>query len=251
VEEQTILVTGASDGLGRMVARELAARGASVLVHGRNRAKTEAVAGEIGGRAVTADLSSLAEVRRLADEAGAPDTLVNNAGVVVPRRSLSADGFELTLAVNYISHFLLTALLLPARIVNVASIGQIPIDFDDVMLERGYEPFRAYAQSKLAQVMHTFSLAERLGDGMTVNALHPATLMDTKMVREGGGPVMSTVEEGAEAVLRLVCDPALDGVSGRFYDGTREARAHDQAYDADARRRLWELSERWTGSSTV
>jgi NAD(P)-dependent dehydrogenase (short-subunit alcohol dehydrogenase family) len=251
VEEQTILVTGASDGLGRMVARELAARGASVLVHGRNRAKTEAVAGEIGGRAVTADLSSLAEVRRLADEAGAPDTLVNNAGVVVPRRSLSADGFELTLAVNYISHFLLTALLLPARIVNVASIGQIPIDFDDVMLDRGYEPFRAYAQSKLAQVMHTFSLAERLGDGMTVNALHPATLMDTKMVREGGGPVMSTVEEGAEAVLRLVCDPALDGVSGRFYDGTREARAHDQAYDADARRRLWELSERWTGSSTV
>jgi NAD(P)-dependent dehydrogenase (short-subunit alcohol dehydrogenase family) len=255
IEEQTILVTGSSDGLGRFVSRELAARGASVLVHGRNAEKTSAVASEVGGRAVVADLSSLDQVRALADEVGELDTLVNNAGVYVPERSLSADGFELTFAVNYLAHFLLTALLLPrgpARIVNVSSIGQARIDWDNVMLDRGYEPFRAYAQSKLAQTMHTFELAERLdpGGATTVNALHPATLMDTKMVRGNLGRAVSTVEEGAEAVLRLVCDPGLNGATGRFYDGMTEARAHDQAYDPEARRRLWELSEEWTGLST-
>jgi NAD(P)-dependent dehydrogenase (short-subunit alcohol dehydrogenase family) len=253
LEQQTVLVTGSSDGLGRFVARELASRGAAVLVHGRNRAKTEAVAEEIGGRALIADLASLEEVRRLAGEVGELDTLVNNAGVYVEDRTLSADGFELTFAVNYLSHFLLTALLLPrrpARIVNVASIGQIPIDWDDVMLERGYEPYRAYAQSKLAQVMHTFELAGRLDGGTTVTALHPATLMDTNMVRQSSGRVMSTVEEGGEAVLRLVADPSLDGVTGRYFDGLSEATANTQAYDADARRRLWELSEEWAGLST-
>ena len=255
LDQQTVLVTGSSDGLGRLVARELASRGADVLVHGRDRAKTEAVADEIGSRrALIADLVSLEEVRRLAGEVGELDALVNNAGVYVPERSLSADGFELTFAVNYLSHFLLTALLLPrapARIVSVSSLGQIPIDWDDVMLERGYEPFRAYAQSKLAQVMHTFELAGRLDGGTTVTALHPATFMDTKMVRESSGRVVSTVEEGAEAVLRLVADPSLDGVTGRFFDGLVESSANEQAYDVGARRRLWELSERWTGLSTA
>jgi NAD(P)-dependent dehydrogenase (short-subunit alcohol dehydrogenase family) len=138
----------------------------------------------------------------------------------------------------------------PSRIVNVASIGQRAIDFDDVMLERGYEPFRAYSQSKLAQIMFTFELAERLGDArVTVNALHPATLMDTKMVRETYGSPMSSVEEGKAAVLRLISSPELEGVTGRYFDGTRESRAHEQAYDGEARRRLWELSERLCGLS--
>ena len=150
----------------------------------------------------------------------------------MPERRESADGYELTLAVNYLSHFLLTLLLLPqlrepARIVNVSSIGQAPLDFDDLRYERGYDAYSAYAQSKLAQVLFTLELAERLSDrDVTVNALHPATLMDTKMVRGTFGRSRSSVEEGVEATLRLVADPELDGVSGRFFDGTSESSAH-------------------------
>jgi NAD(P)-dependent dehydrogenase (short-subunit alcohol dehydrogenase family) len=266
VDEQTILVTGATDGLGREVARELAERGARVLLHGRDREKADetrrALAERTGNddlEVVVADLASLAQVRDLAQEVGqatdALHALVNNAGVAGPPRTETEDGHELHFAVNYLSHFLLTQELLPllersapARIVNVASIGQAPIDFDDPMIQRGYDPMRAYAQSKLAQISYTFELAERLdGSGVTVNALHPATLMDTKMVRDYFGRPRSSVEEGTEATLRLLIDPELDGVSGRYFDGLRESRAHAQAYDADARRRLWELSERLTG----
>ena len=137
----------------------------------------------------------------------------------------------------------------PARVVNVASAAQRPIDFGDPMLERGYDAMKAYSQSKLAQVMFTFELAERLsGTGVSVNALHPASLMDTKMVRDTFGYTMSTVEEGAEAVVRLAASPELEGVTGRYFDGTREARANRQAYDAEARKRLWALSEELCGS---
>jgi NAD(P)-dependent dehydrogenase (short-subunit alcohol dehydrogenase family) len=252
--EQTILVTGSSDGHGKQVARELAARGATVLVHGRDPAKTEAAAREIGSEHVkVADLASLDDVRRLAGEIEELDILVNNAGIIRLDRRESAAGYELTFAVNYLSHFLLTALLLPklrepARIVNVSSIGQERLDLDDLMFERDYNFFSAYARSKLAQAMFTIELAERLsGRDITVNALHPATLMDTKMVTGGGVRPQSSVEEGAEATLRLVSDPELDGVTGRFFNGTREAKAHPQAYDPDARRRLWEESERLAG----
>jgi NAD(P)-dependent dehydrogenase (short-subunit alcohol dehydrogenase family) len=131
--------------------------------------------------------------------------------------------------------------------VNVASIGQAPFDFADPEYERDYDGYGAYARSKLAQVTWTFELAERLGAGApTVNALHPATLMDTKMVRDALGRPHTTVAEGVRATTRLIADPGLDGVSGRYYNGLREARANEQAYDPDARRRLWELCERWT-----
>ena len=262
MDEQTILVTGATDGLGREVARELAQRGARVLLHGRDEAKAhevrraiEADAAGDGPEVLLADLSSMAHVRELAERVRAATdelhALVNNAGVGGPPRTVTGDGIELHLAVNYVSHFLLTRELLPllersapARIVNVTSIGQAPLDFDDPMLERDYDPFHAYCQSKLAQIGFTFELAERLGDsGVTVNALHPATLMDTKMVREYFGRVQSSVGEGAEATLRLLLDPELDGVTGRYFDGLDESRAHRQAYDPEARRRLWELSE--------
>jgi NAD(P)-dependent dehydrogenase (short-subunit alcohol dehydrogenase family) len=253
LNEQTILVTGSSDGLGKRVARELVGRGATVVVHGRDPQKTKAAAQDIGSDDVRiADLASLADVRRLADEIDELDTLVNNAGVIVPERAESADGYELTFAINYLSHFLLTELLLsklrePARIVNVSSIGQDALDFDDLMYERDYNFYLAYARSKLAQVMFTIELAERLADrDITVNTLHPATLMDTKMVTGGGIPPRSSVEEGARAVVRLVADPKLDGVTGRFFDGTREASADGQAYDPEARRRLWEVSEELT-----
>ena len=265
MEGKTVLLTGSTDGLGRACAADLALAGATVLVHGRSEervaATVEKLRAETGSdrlRAHVADLSSLSQVRALAErvesEEDRLDVLVNNAGVALGdrERRLSEDGYELTFAVNYLSHFLLTMRLLPllrrsapARIVNVASIGQAPIDFDDVMLERGYEPFRAYAQSKLAQIMFSFELAEQLDTAqVTVNALHPATLMDTKMVRETFGRSMTSVEEGKEATLRMITSDELVGVTGRFFDGMHEGTAHEQAYDHEARRRLWDLSKR-------
>ena len=264
--EATILVTGATDGLGKRVARELAAKGTTVLLHGRSPERLEATLEELRGQTSSqkvgsylADLSSLAAVRDLADrilsEYDRLDVLVNNAGIIVQERKESEDGYELTFAVNYLSHFLLTSLLLPllkdsapARVVNVASAGQSPIDFDDPMLERGYDAMRAYSMSKLAQIMFTFELAERLSDtGVSVNALHPASLMDTKMVQDTFGYTMSTVEEGTEAVVRLAVSQEVEGVTGRYFDGTREARADGQAYDKEARQTLWELSEELCG----
>ncbi len=266
LEERTILVTGATDGLGRRVAAELAARGATVLLHGRKGERLEKVSEEIRDetgserlRPYLADLSSLGEVRGLAGRVLSDeerlDVLVNNAGIISRDRRESEDGYELTFAVNYLSHFLLTRLLLPlvrdsapARVVNVASAGQSPMDFDDPMLERGYDATRAYSVSKLAQITFTFELAERLsGTGVGVNALHPASLMDTKMVTETFGYTMSTVEEGAQATVRLAASPELEGVTGRYFDGERESRANRQAYDKEARRRLWSLSERLCG----
>jgi NAD(P)-dependent dehydrogenase (short-subunit alcohol dehydrogenase family) len=239
----TVLITGSTDGLGRALAAELAGRGARVLVHGRDRSRAEAVASEAGAVGFhLADFASLADVRRLAGEVGEVDVLVNNAGVISPTRRLTADGNELTFQVNHLAGFLLTRLLDPPRVINVASIGQHPLDFEDLTLARGYEPYPAYAKSKLAQILFTFELAERRPDVWTA-ALHPATMMDTHMVRENLGRPRSTVAEGVEATARAV---ELDGPSGRWFDGLRESRADPQAYDADVRRRLWEVSERLT-----
>ncbi len=268
ISEQILLVTGSTDGLGRALSKALAARGATVLVHGRDPRRLVATDQEIRSatsnaklRTYCADFRSLAEVRRLAAEIehDVPrlDGLINNAGIGAgpdtERREESADGYELRFAVNYLAPFLLTELLLPllrrsaaARIVNVASAGQAPIDFDDVMLERDYDGVRAYRQSKLAQILFAFELAEQLrgeGSRVTVNAVHPASLMDTKMVHEWFGYTSSTVEEGLESVSRLVTAPELAGVSGHYFDRSEEARALAQADDPEARRRLWRLSE--------
>ncbi len=270
---ETILITGSTDGVGRHVALELATVGATVLIHGRSRERAESLLGEIrkrGNNAAAfyqADLSSLAEVRELAarirKEHERLDALINNAGIGSrsggAQRRTSAEGYELRFAVNYLAGFLLTRLLLPlivasapARIVNVASAGQYSIDFEDVMLTRGYDGGRAYAQSKLAQVMFTVDLAHELeGSGVTVNCLHPATYMDTTMVREGGISPISTVDEGAAAILNLVRSPALEGRSGLYFDRQRESRANPQAYDAAARDRLRRLSLELTGSAVA
>jgi NAD(P)-dependent dehydrogenase (short-subunit alcohol dehydrogenase family) len=237
-----------------------------VLLHGRSPERLEATLEELRSQTNTekvgsyvADLSSLAAVRDLAErilsEYDRLDVLVNNAGIIVQERKESEDGYELTFAVNYLAHFLLTSLLLPilkdsapARIVNVASAGQSPLDFSNLMLEHGYDAMKAYSQSKLAQVMFTFELAEHLqGTGVTVNALHPASLMNTKMVQSTFGYTMSTVEEGTEAVVRLAISQEVEGVTGGYFDGTREARANRQAYDPQARDRLWVLSEELCG----
>ena len=264
------LVTGSTDGLGRAVAGSLAGSGFLVLIHGRDAARGQEVVREIGARGGAAcfhgaDFASLAAVRQLAAAVRAGHDrlhlLINNAGIgtgeagrPAPRRT-SADGYELRFAVNYLAGYLLTRLLLPvlgdgapARIVNVASVGQYPLDFDNLMLTRAYSGMRAYAQSKLAQVMMTIDLAAELrGSGVTVNCLHPATYMDTTMVRAAGVAPASTVAEGAAAVMNLAVSPELEGHTGEYFDGLRNARANAQAYDVQARRRLAEASARLAG----
>jgi len=262
VNQQTILVTGATDGHGKLVALELARRGATVLVHGRDPARIDATvaearrAGAAAARGYSADFASLAEVRRLAGEIARAesrlDVLVNNAGIGTRMpgdgaRVTSREGLELRFAVNYLAPFLLTRLLVPllrasapSRIVNVSSAGQAPLDFADLQLARGYTGARAYRQSKLAQILFTIDLADELaGSGVTVNALHPATFMPTKIV---SSPT-STLEEGVAATVRLIVDRSLEGVSGRYFEGLIEARAAAQAYDVGARRALREASD--------
>jgi NAD(P)-dependent dehydrogenase (short-subunit alcohol dehydrogenase family) len=262
------LVTGATDGLGRALAERLARLGMTVHMHGRSAEKLAAVRAEIvaatGNEEVVAhraDFASLAEVRTLAAEVAALPALhllVNNAGIGSglpdsPDREESADGIELRFAVNYLAGYLLTEELLPllersapARIVMVSSLGQAALDFEDPMLETSlYEGRRAYAQSKLAQITYAGELAERLGpgSGVTVNSLHPATFMPTKIVLDERGTSVDSLERGVESTLRLAVDPELDAVSGHFFDREQESRAEDQAYDREARLRLRELSE--------
>jgi NAD(P)-dependent dehydrogenase (short-subunit alcohol dehydrogenase family) len=270
IDETTVLITGATDGLGRAVAERLAADGAHLHLHGRNPERLEVTSAEIervsGERPQThvADLASLDQVRALAEEvarsADQLHVLISNAGIGsgkpdLTTRQESQDGYELRFAVNYLAGFALTLRLLPllrrsapARIVNVASLGQAPIDFGDVMLENGYSGGRAYAQSKLAQITSGFELAERLaGDGITVNSLHPGTYMPTKIVLEEIGHSADSLETGVESTVRLATAPELEGVTGRFFDRQSESSAQAQAYDADARRRLWDLSLELTG----
>jgi NAD(P)-dependent dehydrogenase (short-subunit alcohol dehydrogenase family) len=265
---KTILITGSTDGVGRRVAERLAAMGAFVLIHGRNAIRAEDLVSRIrnaGGKTAyyLADFSSLNEVRTLADaverDHGRLDLLINNAGIGTSGgdsgRQVSRDGHELRFAVNYLAGFLLTRRLLPllqasspARIVNVSSAGQQPIDFSDVMLTHGYSGVRAYCQSKLAQIMFTLDLAEELaGSGITANCLHPATYMDTTMVRLSGVTPISTVDQGADAILNLATGDDLDGRAGLYFDGLRPARANVQAYDAAARQKLRTLSQSLTG----
>ena len=271
MDGKTVLVTGSTDGVGRYVAAKLAAAGAKVLIHGRDEARAKTLADEIRregrGEAVfyAADLSSLAEVRQLAKAVLADhrrlDVFISNAGIGSrtqgSERRTSADGHELRFAVNYLSGFLLAYLLLPllkasapSRIVNVASLGQHPLDFDDVMLTKGYSGARAYAQSKLAQIMFTIDLAHELeGSGVTVNALHPATYMNTTMVREGGIAPISTVEQGGDAILHLAAGDDVAAKSGLFFNGMQQLQANPQAYDEAARKRLRTLSLELTGLS--
>ena len=269
---ETILITGSTDGLGRHLAVRLGTAGARVLIHGRDAGRAEQVRREIraaGGPEpgiTLADLASLREVDRLADEVGRRvgrlDVLVNNAGVGFGRpgaaRQVSSDGIELRFAVNYLAGYRLTRLLLPllissapARIVNVASAGQRAVDFADPMLERRYDGTAAYRRSKLAQVMFTLDLAEELrSTRVTVNALHPASYMDTTMVRDAETDPVSTVAEGSEATLAQITDPAPAGMTGRYFHGRREARGHEQAYDAQARRRLKRMSDELIEAAT-
>lgn len=266
VDDQTILITGATDGLGKLTALQLAKRGAFVLVHGRNKEKLAGVVEELKASSgnenvdgLVADFSALAEVRRLAGEFLAKyprlDVLVNNAGVGYADARYGKDGHELRFAVNYLAPFLLTQLLLPAltdaapsRIVNVSSAGQYPVDFDDIMLEKNFDASRAYSQSKLALIMFTIELAGKLkGKNITVNSLHPGTYLDTNMVRRAGITPWGEPESGADAEVYLAISESLEGVTGKYFDVKKESKADRQAYDKQARERLWRLSRELTG----
>jgi NAD(P)-dependent dehydrogenase (short-subunit alcohol dehydrogenase family) len=262
---KTAMVTGSTSGLGEVVAKRLGAMGAIVIVHGLNEERGKQIAAEITkagpGRAVyyPGDLSSLKEVAALARRVKAEHPrlhlLINNAGIIGgsnDARRESADGHELIFAINYLAHFKLTRDLLPvladsapARIVNVASIGQRAVNFDDVMMKNGFTTGNAYSQSKLAQILFTITLSEQLdASKVTVNAVHPATMMNTPMVESMGRQPMSSVEDGANAVMQLAVGKAVSGRTGLYFNQMNEGRANAQAYDAAARKRLWDLSEK-------
>lgn len=274
---KTCLVTGATSGLGRVTARELARLGARVVLVGRDRARceaaTSAIAGATGNAAVeylVADLSVQAQVRRLARDFRARhdrlDVLVNNAGALFATRRESADGIEMTFALNHLAYFLLTELLLdvlkaaaPARVVNVASGAHAMvrgIDFDDLQGRARYRPFRAYSQSKLANILFTFELARRLeGTGVTANTLHPGFVATNFTAGNGAlgwslrrlaGLLAIRPEEGAKTSVYLASSPEVAGITGRYFVEQRTAEPSAAARDRDAALRLWRVSEELT-----
>ena len=263
--QQVVLVTGSTSGLGREVALRLGAMGWHVIVHGRSQERGLEVVDEINSqgpgnaRFYRADLASFDQTREFGEsllrDYERMDVLVNNAGFgsAPNERLVSEDGHEFRFQVNYLSTFLLTHMLMPrlrsstpSRIVNVSSLAQSPIDFDDVMIENNFSGGRAYGQSKLAQIMFTFDLDEELdGTDIMVNSLHPATYMPTGMVLRAGAQPRSTIDEGADAVMQLVVSDEIEG--GQFFRGLVRAQANAQAYDMQARASLKALSRELTG----
>ncbi len=251
----TVMITGATAGLGRYLTTVLAEKDWTVLAHGRDRSKLAELVASVPGdvQPLRADLSGLADVRKLARQVRRRttrlDVLVNNAGVGFGApgdpREVGAEGNELRLQVNYLAPVLLTRLLTPllirsapARVVNVGSLAQQPIDRDDLQMERNWNGTDAYRRSKFALAAFTFDLAQELRGKVTVNCIHPATYMATTMVLDAGITPRTTIEEGAEATLRMIADPAMDGVTGRFYDGLQRADAIPEARDPEFRRWL-------------
>jgi NAD(P)-dependent dehydrogenase (short-subunit alcohol dehydrogenase family) len=266
------LVTGATGGIGLITAQKLAAQGARVVVVSRSAAKcAEAVTqikAQTGNNQVTylaGDLSGMAQVRSVAEQFLAQydrlDVLVNNAGAVFANRQVSADGYEMTMALNHLNYFHLTTLLLdrllasaPARIVNVSSDAHkmASIHFDDLMSEKKYSAFSVYGMSKLANVLFTYELARRLeGSGVTANALHPG-FVASNFGRSNGGmwnmfmPVVQLFainpQAGAATSIYLASSPAVAGVSGQYFDKQRPVKSSPASYDTAAQRRLWEVS---------
>ena len=274
------VVTGATSGIGEVTASRLAEDGATVVLVVRNRDKGEAVVRAIvdrGGRAevVIADFASLPDVRRAAGELLSRhprlDVLVNNAGAINMTRSTTRDGLETTFAVNHLAPFLFTYLLrgaleaaAPSRIVNVASRAHTRsgIDLDDLEGRKSYAGFRAYAQSKLCNILFTYELARRLsGTRVTANCLHPGVIASGFGKNQPGlfafgarlvAPLLWTPEKGARTSLYLATSPEVEGVTGKYFDDdTKEIRSSKVSYDRDVQRRLWEISERMTGVGSV
>jgi NAD(P)-dependent dehydrogenase (short-subunit alcohol dehydrogenase family) len=276
MDEKVCLITGATSGIGKATAMGLANMGASVVMVGRDRGRGQAALAEIKeGSAnasvdlMLADLSSQQEIHRLADDFKEAyprlDVLINNAGVIRSKRVTTADGIEMTFAVNHLASFLLTNLLLdllkasaPSRIVNVASGEQRNgiIDFNDLQGEKGYKTAKAYSQSKLATVLFTYELARRLeGTGVAVNCLHPG-VVGTNLGSGVSGvfgftvraltPLMKSSEKGAETSIYLASSPEVEGLSGKYFVKKAEARSSDVSHDQRLARRLWEVSAELT-----
>ena len=271
LRDRICLVTGATTGIGRVAALALAGMGATVLLAGRDRGRGEAAVAEIrrgGGTAefLQADFSSLRAVRELAAEVRSRharlDVLLNNAGGVNAERRLTADGIEQTFAVNHLATFLLTEELrdllvasAPARIVTVASEAHRmlqTLDFDNLQGEQNYKGIRAYAISKLANVLHTYELDRRLrGSRVTANCLHPGVVRTgiwgssrgfLRLLTWLGQPFMISAERGARPLIKLASDPACAALSGRYFLKVKEARSSPLSYDTEVAARLWETS---------
>lgn len=271
------LITGGTSGIGAVTAEELAKQGARVVVVGRSRGRCEATVARIQERNgpdsadwIAADLSAQSEVRCLADEYQRRyerlDVLVNNAGALFMERRESVDGIEMTFALNHLGYFLLTNLLIeqlrasaPARVVVVASDAHrgVKLNLDDLQNTRAYRGFRAYCQSKLANVLFAYELARRLeGTGVTVNALHPGFVATNFLAGQGAGYwvarrvanlIAIRPEQGARTSIHLASSPEVDGVTGQYFARARAIPSSRTTRDVETARRLWQLSEQMTG----
>jgi retinol dehydrogenase 14 len=278
---RTCLITGANSGIGKVTARELAAKGATVIMVCRDRSRGEAARAEIRRATKTdrvelliADLSEQRQIRRLAAEVkerfSELHVLINNAGIWNDKREFTADGYETTWALNHLAYFLLTKEMIdlltasaPARIVNVSSDYHKwgHIDFDDIQLNQGYSGGRAYGQSKLANVIFTYELARRLeGTGVTANCLHPGAVNTNffnnvkglfGLLTWIGRPFLRTPAKGAETAVWLASSPEIGGVTGKYFFDRKERRSSPQSYDLNVASRLWEVSERMTNDSFI
>ena len=282
MQGKTILISGATNGIGKQSALELAKMGAQVVIIGRNKAKTEETLREIqtgsGNKdvhALIADLSSMAEVRRVAGDFRKQfsrlDVLLNNAGGYFADRQETVDGYEMTFALNHLSYFLLTNLLLdmvkasaPSRIVNVSSDAHSSsaLDFNDLQLKNSYGMggFKAYGMSKLMNVMFTYELARRLaGTGVTANSLHPG-FVNTGFGKNNRGLIQMIMgvitvfaikpEDGARTSVYLSSSPEVEGVTGKYFDKSKAKKSTAVSYDEAAQKKLWDISEQLTGIAT-
>ena len=274
---KTVLITGGTSGIGKAMAVAMTAMGANVVVVGRNPARGKAAVEEIKARSYSesvelmlADLSVQSEVRRLAEEFleryDRLDVLANNAGLVQSKRTETPDGIETTLAINHLAPFLLTNLLIerleqsaPSRVITVSSEAQRwgNVDFEDMQSRRKYRGFPVYGMTKLANIMFTYELAERLsGTGVTANCLHPGSV-GTNFGQNNRGPMalffrtfkpfMRSPEQGADTLIWLASSPEVEGISGMYFSDRKVIEAKKVTCDPAARRRLWEISEDLTG----
>jgi len=278
---KVVLITGATQGIGKESAAALASMGASVVMVGRDRERSEAALADVKARSrsdsvelLLADLSSMAEVRRLAADFKARHdrlhVLLNNAGAINATRKQSPDGLEMTFAVNHLAYFLLTDLLLPvlkasapSRIVNVASDAHrgLSLDFADLQTEKRYFSFAAYGRSKLANILFTYELARRLeGTGVTANALHPGVIASGFGKNDKGwfalgaklmAPFLITPEKGARTSVYLASSPEVEGVNGQYFKRSKPIKSSRQSYDEAAQKKLWEVTERIIAGSTA
>jgi NAD(P)-dependent dehydrogenase (short-subunit alcohol dehydrogenase family) len=272
MKDKIVLITGSTDGIGKQTALELAQKGATLLIHGRDlhRGKevVDAVIHQTNNSKVNlfiSDFSSLRQVRLLAEEIKANydrlDVLINNAGVYMRKRILTEDGYEMTFQVNHLAHFFLTNLLLdlikrsaPSRIINVSSMAHSSsIDFNDLQSEKSYSAYSAYALSKLANILFTFKLAQDLKNtGVTANCLHPGVI-NTKLLREGFGSMGGDVKFGSKIPVYIASSPKVEEITGKFFANwikgsvPKVQKAAEIAYNKDVQEKLWDVSKKLAG----